>query len=317
MTKKIAIITTSFILGANLFASEIKKEEINPTKTLVGELNKMDNVNKQEEIVKQDDKIANVLEIVSKIHKLPLDVLYVDKTERLKENNLTKYVFGVNGYEQKGVVFVTDDGLYLPTNFFTKDGVNIYQEEFVKENSILFQKEKEAKIKIKQDTAKHLIDIENGKFGDIIRTIKGNQNATETLYLFTDVTCPFCKMYEEGKQNGKEIPNFGLKHDLNVFKEVKVIMYPLYSIPGHESSIQRSLWFYENTKNVEDPNKILEALNKATNADLKELKVDAKKLETYDKFIKNKNPDGFTASGLIGGTPTLLLKDGTNLMENN
>ncbi len=29
MTKKIAIITTLFILGANLFASEIKKEEIN------------------------------------------------------------------------------------------------------------------------------------------------------------------------------------------------------------------------------------------------------------------------------------------------
>lgn len=317
MIKKMAIITSSFILGANLFASEIKKEEINPTKTLVGELNKINNVNKQEEIVKQDDTISNVLEIVSKAHKLPLEVIYIDRIEHLKEEGLTKYIFKVNGYEQKGVIFVTNQGLYLPSNFYNKNGVDLFQETIVKENEHIFKKEQEAKLKAKEVVAQHLIDIENGKFGDIVRTIKGNENSTETLYLFTDLTCPYCKMYEEGKQNGKEIPNFGLKHDLNVFKEVKVIMYPLYSIPGHESSIQRSLWFYENTKNVEDPNKILEALNKATNLDIKELKVDAKKLETYDKFIKNKNPDGFTSSGIIRGTPTLLLKDGTNLMENN
>ena len=119
------------------------------------------------------------------------------------------------------------------------------------------------------------------------------------------------------RKQGKSISGSSiniLKNDLNNYKEIKVIMYPLYMLQGHETAIQRSLWFYNKTKNVKEQAKMLEILNKATNADIKDLVVDKKELEKYEAFVKDKTK-GLMSTRVIEGTPSLILEDGTNLLD--
>lgn len=324
--KKMLIVTSALLIGNLLMASEVKSE-INNVNTLVNELKASDKTNEIlsgvanpakpiASVLDTKEEQAKVLDIVSLNHNIPRNFLSIGSFDFIEKENLKQYTFKVEGYEIQGVVFVTKDGLYLMNDFYNQEGKNLFKENFLSINKESFEKEMENK---KAETsgaslkvAAYIKDIEAGKYGDVIRTLSGDKTKKETLYVFTDLTCPYCKMYEEGRGTNNElVENYGMRYDLTQYREIKVIMYPLYMIPGHESSIQRSLWFNNESKKVKDSSKILELMNKATNAQIEDLKVNEKELATYDAFIKNKKT-GLMSTGVVQGTPSMFLKDGTD-----
>ncbi len=329
--KKI-LASTLLLTCSLLLANETKKaeptiekpsvgqiEQLNKDKVIADQLKNSQLTEEDKQKMFQDFLNKKVLNVFAAQHGIPINILSISSTNVDTKNNLTSFIIDVKDNEVKGLIFMTQDGAFLLGDFITSDGKNLFKETFMNINKDFFDKQNMEKNlekdKIKTERVNFIKDLEAGKYGDMIRTIKGNNSKTETLYLFTDLNCPFCKMYETGiDRNGQPMENFGLKNDLNNYKEIKVIMYPLYMLQGHETAIQRSLWFYNKTKNVKEQAKMLEILNKATNADIKDLVVDKKELEKYEAFVKDKTK-GLMSTGAIEGTPSLILEDGTNLLD--
>lgn len=331
-----SIIASMLLIGVNLYAvdskTELKVAETIGAKATTEAMSKASVVsnqpNAQTDLTKvfNEDKNNKILFAFSKMSSVEIEKTKIINEVAMPEFGITKYVFSVEGYPQKGVMFITDKGLYLPTDFVSPDGINIFQTEFYKENKEWIDKQNTDKAKIELSekdkfkanmianapkVAKFIADLEKDKNMTLVRTIPGNSTAKETLYLFTDPLCPYCKMYETGVhlKTGQAMPN-SLQSDLAIYKEIKVIMYPLYMLPGHEEAIKRSYWFNIESKNVKTQKDILDLLHKASNADIKDLVVkDEAGLDKYDSYVKDKEK-GLMSSGAVNGTPAMFTKDG-------
>lgn len=268
---------------------------------------------------------ANPTEIFGNMHKIPLDKIKLVNTKTIEEYGMKQYILSVDGYPIKGVLHETNNGLYIPGNIYTVNGQNFYQDAFQEVNKEYLEKQAEAEnakanaekearkaamIKKAPQVASFIKEIEGGKYGDLVRTVIGNPEATEqTMYLFTDPLCPFCQQYEKGMINGEVIPGYGLEADLTKYKEIKIVMLPLYMLNGHATSPQRSLWFNENFGMAKTQIEQLNVLRKASYGNINDLVVDEEKFKVYDSMVKDQT-NGILSSRVINGTPSMFTPDG-------
>lgn len=316
-----SIVLSSLLLGTSLVAE---------TETIVKDENVISSAKESKEYKELSNRI---IEDFSKINQLDKSKVSLESTESIIDYGLTKYVLNVQDYPIKGLLYETDKGLYLPSDFLNKEGTNIYQKDFYAINKEFIDKQNQAKDEQakKQNEAKaeqkriqkeqmiakapivkqYLESLEAGKYGDVVRVIPGNISAKETLYLFTDPLCPYCIMYESGKdlRTGESLGDYGLKHDLTKYKEVRVVMYPIFSLQGHETSIHRSFWFNEESKKVKTQEELLNLLSKATTAKIDELIVDENGFKEYNAFVRNEKT-GLLSNQVIEGTPSIFKADG-------
>lgn len=259
----------------------------------------------------------NILKVFSETNGVPIGVLKLENSIGDVKKEYTKHIIEVsNSGNLKGLVIETKEGFMTASEIFSKDGENIFKKEFMELNKEYIEalenqsnKDKELEKERAPKVAKFIKSIEDGQYGDIVRTIPGT-GTKEAIYFFTDPLCPYCKMYESSKdlRTGNDL-NYGIKFDLKEYKEVKVVMYPLYMIKGHETSIKRSFWFQEKSKGVKDSDKILELLNQSSNLDITQIKVNEKDYSEYEAMIKD-SKSGILANELIQGTPSIYTKDG-------
>lgn len=320
-----SVVLSSLLIGTSVFANtqEVKVEE------------KV--VSSAKESQEYKDLSIRVVEDFSKINQLDKNKVKLVSAEGLTNYGITKYVFDVEGYPIKGLLYETEKGLYLPSDFLNKEGVNIYKEDFYTLNKEFIDKQTELKneqlkkqqemenekrakdLEKRKQAAKdrmplvkeYLASVEAGKYGDVIRTITGNKDGKDTLYVFTDPLCPYCIMYETGKdlRSGKEIPNYGIRNDLKKYKEIKIVMYPIFTLSGHETSIKRSFWFNEESKKVKTQEELLSLLSKATSSKIEDLVVNEDKFKEYNAFVRNEQ-NGLLSNNVIEGTPSMFTTDG-------
>lgn len=327
-----SIIASMLLINVGLYAVDPKpanselNQKIEPITTNIVQTPLVDVKQQALNNVLVNETNQKIVETFSKINQLDINKISLLSSDSISEFGLTKYVFNVEGYPIKGILFETDKGLFLPTDFLTKDGVNLYQQSFYDVNKEFI--DKQSKLKADQEkvqneqkvnemkakapeVVKYLTSIEEGKLGDVLRTIPGNPSAIESLYLFTDPLCPYCMMYETGKdlKTGKAIDGYGLRADLEKYKEVKVVMYPLYNLQGHDTAIKRSFWFNENSKNITDKETLLNLLHKASNAKIEEIIVDEEKFKVYNAFVRN-TENGLQTNNVIQGTPSMFTRNG-------
>jgi len=260
---------------------------------------------------------TEAINVFSNIYKMPTNKIKLIDTKRLEANKATQYVFAVEDYPVKGIMFETDGGLYIPQNIFTKDGSNLYKTKFRNINKEYFDKQEQKEAMKAQAQAKQakaammakapevktfIAEIESGKYGDLARSIKGNPDSSISVYLFTDPLCPYCQQYE-----AQQLPN-----DLKKYKEVIVVMYPLYMLQGHQTSIQRSLWFMDNLKEDMSQAAQLDILSRSGHGKAIDLKVDSDKLVEYTKMVKDKS-NGIMSTGAVQGTPAVFTKEGIDI----
>lgn len=312
-----SMLLSTLLLGTSLLAVDAKSELDKTNKDTVNSIETQKELDKL--AIKEYD--AKAINAFARFNRVDPKLVKLVSADFYQDLGFTRYLFTVDGFEIKGLLFETDKGLYLPTDFFNQDGINIYKEEFYQHNKDFIDNqnkiqedkkkaEKDAMIKEMEENAPKVIsyitDLENGKYGDLIRSIPGNSSKTETLYLFTDPLCPFCIMYETGvdPRTKTVIPNYGIKHDLQNYKEIKVIMYPLYTLQGHETSIKRAFWFNEESKKVKTQAELLNLLSKASSAPISEIIVDEEKFKPYNAFVRN-TESGLLTNNVIQGTPAI------------
>lgn len=173
--------------------------------------------------------------------------------------------------------------------------------DFQKLNEEALKKQEEAK---KAEEAlviprnKALIDgIHDASLGKNMEfTLEGGNKDGESLVLFTDPLCPYCISFEK-----EQLPTV-----LKNAKEIRVVMYPLTSLRGHETSLVRSYWLLQNVKGKKVDEKI-KLMKDSTNLDISKIKVDqnSKEFKQYSEDIKK-----IQAMRIVPGTPSIYGLDG-------
>jgi len=215
----------------------------------------------------------------------------------MKNTDMKELIFTIDNSNMKNIIYITSNfkeiifGSFLNIKKMQNSTLNRYnninKEALMKKKQaeLILKKQKEQKIKSFID------DILNKKYGDLAFRIPGDNKNGEELVLFTDPNCPYCKRYEKNN----------LPKAIKKSKSVYVVMFPIESLKGHDTSFDRSFWLKSNIKSTDNSADILAKMHISSNATMD--KIEIVKNKFYKEFIENtKNME---KTSLINGTPSV------------
>ncbi|MCF6172951.1 MAG: thioredoxin fold domain-containing protein [Campylobacteraceae bacterium] len=195
--------------------------------------------------------------------QIPVPNIKIKVTSRKKVSDTLDYVslFLTNGKESQKISVFTSKEYIFPDVIDVKSGVSLREKmqkkEINKKISKIYKKEK----------AKNIISL-------------GDDPKKDTLVIFSDPECPFCK---------KDLAN--IENELKNFN-IKMIFTPVHD----KSSLEKSALIYKYVKNVKNTKDKIKILRKYFNQEVDE-KVSDKEVQRIDKLRQKYFQAG------INGTP--------------
>ena len=277
MKYKLIILTTvSMLLSSTLVAKSISTSQLQLS---------VDKKQRIKAIIAQQANITNP------------DNLVINSIHNIKNSSLQELYFSVKGNKTQNIIYITNDlkqiilGNMINIDELTNETLNRFNEV----NKDILKERKLAKLKKEQEKQQKLkifiSDILNKKYGDLAMKIPGDNPNGEEIVLFTDPNCPYCKRYEKTK----------LPLVIKNSKSVRVVMFPIESLQGHDTSFDRSFWLKKNVKPTDTSSIILEKMHSSSNDEMKNLPIIKNK--SYIDFVNNTNK--MKSQELIQGTPSV------------
>jgi protein-disulfide isomerase len=225
------------------------------------------------------------------------NLIKIISINNMKNTDMKELIFTIDNNSIKNIIYITNNfkeiifGSFLNIEKMQNNTLNRYN-NINKEALIKQTQYRKVELRLKKQKIKSFIsDILNKKYGDLAFRIPGNNKNGEELVLFTDPNCFYCKRYEKND----------LPKAIKKSKSIYVVMFPIESLRGHDTSFHRSFWLKSNIISSDSSDEILAKIHLSSNATMDKLKITKNKL--YKQFIENTK--NMKKTSLINGTPSI------------